>query len=294
MERRSDDPWIKNDSEEGKIFQLIEPTSIIVLCTILFYFIISRYYTYYFGRFGIPFATLDLPFTFYIASGGLLSYYIFPILVAILYIRFIDIDSSIKGLKKTHYLALIFIPFVLITTYESIIIGMSAAIIFIFIYLIILAYKKVREIHYGKERALFSIVITMLLIFLLVLIFQTGPAEIGLRDADKLIEGHSLNPEISIYLKKGEIDEIQNKTFILILSNKANYYMVEKCDPAPENIKLYIIPEKQIDMIIGKGNLEYWSLNPFKRFVKVCVQSIFEKLSNASVSFGNGSNNTSI
>jgi len=69
----NDDPW----SEESKFAEnitsiarhLVQPVYVTLILSALFYVIISCYYISFFNKLSLPFYTLNLPLTFYIAAG---------------------------------------------------------------------------------------------------------------------------------------------------------------------------------------------------------------------------------
>ena len=65
------DPYdeVSNLGDKINLSRFVEPTSIIALATVVFYFIMSSYNFAYFKELSMPFYSLDLPFTFYLYNG---------------------------------------------------------------------------------------------------------------------------------------------------------------------------------------------------------------------------------
>jgi len=103
---------------------------------------------------------------------------------------------------------------------------------------------NLRDIYIKNKKKIAGILIIVAFIYFIIV-----PTYLADINADKLINGDSARFELEINTKNVSLT---NTTFILILQNNGNYYLIEKSALGNKSAKLYVIPEKEINMIIMK------------------------------------------
>jgi len=314
---RSDDPWIDETVPiESHLSQLNNPVYIITFLSIIFYMFISIYYSNFFAHLSLPFNTLNLPLTFYLASGNSIvknfgtifviltivsltsrkkrnenanvgsNYYsqdkstlgqILPLMFFKCLMFLLVLSLCIQALPFS-YLEKNFMPYVIIPYgFTQLLIGFDSEnprnIGWIITFLIILIFyclwflckiynymcpvrsKCVANAVYTTYNKNFSGLIKILSFAAIIANFFYNliyfiPATIGFYAAEDLIRGKVDHLEIDITLKDINSTNLLNKTLILITQCNSNYYLIEKCDPIPNNTSqlLYIIPENQMQI----------------------------------------------
>ena len=146
--------------------------------------------------------------------------------------------SNFPKNKKQLSVTMIYIFFVLWYFSQGSILQFIFISLMAFILGIIILYK----------RQLFSKWYSLILIVMILFSFISFPALLGNDAANKLIKGSLNNFEVQIHMKNQSIN-IPNSTFILVSQSNGNYYLVEKRNPVPEVVKLYVIPQSEISMI---------------------------------------------
>jgi hypothetical protein len=85
-----------------------------------------------------------------------------------------------------------------------------------------------------------------LVVFTIFIFTATAPSLLASYNAKMLVEGQAGNYEIKLDLNDS-IMNLPNTTFILISVQDGNYYMVEKCIPAPQVNPVYAVPINKIN-----------------------------------------------
>lgn len=91
----------------------------------------------------------------------------------------------------------------------------------------------------------------VLFIGTLLLICIALPPMLGTDMAENLIKGDAQSFEVKLNLIDKNID-LSNKTFILVTHSDSKYYLIEKNESMPQNVKIYIIPDDQIKVVTVK------------------------------------------
>ena len=254
---RSDNPWDEEKEDQKKTWvgkikfsNLAEPTIFGAITTAFFYILISGYYDSYFKRLSIPFYSLDLPFTFYLYSAHWILYFIYYILLF-----FMLSDGLKRGFEayskasKYDKVAIMITQIILIMAGLFVLspfidCGWNLSIIIFSVLIPIIFILFLKDKHTkGKIDQEFVI----LAIFLLLVVSTTIPPNLGRSAAENLIRGEEGSFEAKLDLKNGNPD-LLSRTLILVIHSNNKYYLVEKNESIPKEVKLYIIPDDQIKM----------------------------------------------
>jgi hypothetical protein len=295
-----DDPWYEKDRAQvgtlSEFFNYIsrfrEPSVLIVVSTIIFYYIVSSYYNSYFGKLNIPLETLDIGFAFTLAAGQLIGVGLLNIIGLMVFVYFFVNPSGKDDVRIFTAIYVFFI--VLMSTLSLSLSILSVALLYTFPRIIeffktaseedilLKEYYKKRDPKNTIEIIGFLLIIVILFIYMFCGYIPSIAGEVS---AEKLVTGLADNPEITLYLKN---NTTSNTTYILAAHNRAKYYLFKKYETIPNKLELYIIPDDQIKTIIAtksNSNLEtalpnyiikkeYLNLKNWIKYIKsICEQA---------------------
>lgn len=184
----------------------------------------------------------------------------------ICYILFFYVESKLKKplaaiVTSIIYVTYFFIIIMFSTEFFNIldssinlilgmILGFLARSLSIEIYDIILHKKQVNIIKrlFDKINPMlkdFDNLRTILLILLMLNAF--APGLLASYDAKMLVEGYIGSYEVKLDLNESIIN-LSNKVFILVTIQEGNYYLVEKCVPAPQVSPVYAVPLNKVNV----------------------------------------------
>ncbi len=233
--------------------RFIEFTSVLTLITASLYFIGYGYYDSFFGRLSLPHMGLNLPTIFY-----------FQEMWRVWLLGIIIISSSFLWAKEPPIttvqvifgnLTLIIIAIGGILWYLPMVfdknnsyIGTYGVVSFVFVLFFLTVHAS--KHHWSLAHFFYSsgLIIRIILTggFIFFMFWIAGI--MGSFDATRLAAGDLPNSqEITLELKEPNND-LQNRSFILVLHYDDKYYLVEKSIPIPEYPLLYIIPDDQVKM----------------------------------------------
>lgn len=241
--------WVDDDpSYDERIVSFIkQPTYLPIIVTAAFYMLITSYYVYYFKSLSMPFFTLNLPLNFYLNAARSLLYFLSILILTGVY--FFSTYSLLVFPLKTKYPKLIYLLFLLpilaifASVYPIIHLVMFSSIILV-ILSIIYIYFSSQNSHPKMKQILIMCLMTLILVVLI-----NVPSFYGGIDAYRLINGDAGAFEVGLLAKNLSIS---NNTFILISQSNGNYYLIEKNSSKNKTPILYVIPEKEVNMITIK------------------------------------------
>ncbi|HVE55998.1 MAG TPA: hypothetical protein VNB22_04165 [Pyrinomonadaceae bacterium] len=235
-------------------FRFIEPASILTLMIGAIYYIGSSYFDSYFNRLGINHLSVELPTAVYLKHGYLATLLLWGVGAA-LYAS----HSQYKNKSGKQFKWLVIFAFNLIlptvflaVAYDSFVryFGFSVFLIFtllVLIAVIFLTYQKKPITGIFNAHPIMRTFVLILLAFA----FLTFTAfTFGRIAGTRTIEGnHNLEPAfIKFQWKETPLTELEGKRLILILHNDDKYFVVEHQNPAPENPRVYIVPDDVVKL----------------------------------------------
>jgi hypothetical protein len=251
----NDCQWDNNDEPHEKLIPILSnPSYLPILLTAIFYIIIAGYYVSFFNRLSLPYYSLNLPLTFYFHAGYYFLFYasIFAFFIFSIYSGLIFLKSiRAKGFSYFGYVTSITSVLFLFLFIYWIFSFFSLNTLYIFSLLCIgLTALFIGKNHYNKSYPdkIFKNLWVGILILCLLVFLSSIPPIAGKLGAESLIKGEGDYVEVKLHLKDENIT-IPNSTLILIIQANGNYYLTEKTDLVPKFVKLYVIPEEQIEMI---------------------------------------------
>lgn len=246
----SNDTTILTDYSK-KFVKTINPALIVTLFASAFYFIGYSYSNAYLLRFNIS-NTIDFPPYYFLLKSIPFA------LVGISYLYFIikteeNFAETIKGAFFYNIIFLIF-PITIFLFYGK---YLNENFNYIFILLMLFFLIMYIWISWNKVsmRSLWSKsnshkVLILLGIFSILCIFA---GFLGDCMATEAVEGNFIDPVIvEFFWNENSHPEFEGKEFIPIFYRNGNYYVVNKQNPAPKYIDVYIIPENKIEFAILK------------------------------------------
>ena len=202
----------------------------------------------YFGRFGIQFAYLSFPTSFYLYRSILSVVLVVALFGSAMMIRWDRPNTALQALAG-NYPALAGIVVILVAIVRTS--GFSEAIGLVLVFIVSLLaiiYVAIRRrysmMHRFGQRSLGAILIFSLLAFVTAAVVAYSE---GHRAAGETIEGDEDRAlRVTLQMKDPANVLVAGKNLILVLSRDEGYFVVEQQSPAPEHPRVYVIPRDQV------------------------------------------------
>ena len=241
--------------QSSTLFRFIEFSSVVGMITASLYFVSYGYYDSFFGSLSLPHMGLNLPSIFY-----------FQDMWRVWLLGLIFISVSFIGVKEPP----VTIAQVIIGNLVPILIALGGIIwclpkifdinysyiasfgfislLFSLFFLTVDSSKKKWSLAYFFYSSGLIVRLILIAVFIFFMFWIAGI--MGSFDAQRLVAGDLPGSQIITLDLKELNNNIQNKSFILVLHYNNEYYMVEKNIPVPEYPLMYIIPDDQVKMAI--------------------------------------------
>jgi hypothetical protein len=247
----------------------------LALITAVFYLICYRYYMSFSERLSLPYQGIDMPMTLIIGDvAAVIAYVIASAIILVLIVRFFPIIKSYShfitaGISVLINITVTLMPinkllqelniqfikysinFLNLSLFWKLILIITPILIFsAFAFIIetnIDRIKNIKKFAIGfKTNRIFEFLtsINIYSIIGLTIIIIIASDIMGSYSAQELIEGKKGNFELELFPENNI--SIPSGPLILLMIRDGNYYLVQKQDPAPKNVRVIVIPSNKI------------------------------------------------